>query len=131
MVIFAHNAPWLLPISRRQIEEIIRRLALHFAPNGLDVHLVDDATIAKLNAEFMGCPGPTNILTFPGDSDTPGALVISIDSFARECLLYAQSPETHFLRLLSHGFGHLGGLDHGPQMAQREAECLTMAKALL
>ena len=80
--------------------------------------------IADANARLMGCAGPTNILTFPGDGSLPGELLLSLDTWERECRLYRQPPLSHLLRLLAHGMAHMTGLDHGPEMAALEQLCL-------
>jgi len=86
------------------------------APEGVELYLLDDASVARANAGHLGCTGPTNILSFPGGSGSPGALLLSLDTLRRECLLYGQDPAEHAVRLLAHGMGHLRGLDHGPVM---------------
>jgi probable rRNA maturation factor len=85
----------------------------------LEVRLCGDAEIAALNREFLGLPGPTNVLSFPADGAGGadlGSLVLSVDAVAREATLYGQDPVEHGLRLLAHGLAHLAGLDHGPEM---------------
>ena len=65
----------------------------------------------------MGVPGPTNILSFPGEPLTGLAeLVLSSETLCRECVLYGQEPLRHLVRLTAHGFGHVCGFDHGPFM---------------
>ena len=110
------------------------------SPDCVELYLLDDASVAKANAAHLGCMGPTNILSFPGGggflgtpnvsgapgapnvpgppdvSGPPGALLLSLDTLQRECLLYGQDPAEHLVRLLAHGMGHLRGLDHGPVM---------------
>nr|WP_092153373.1 rRNA maturation RNase YbeY [Desulfovibrio legallii] len=95
-------------------------------PCGVDLHILDDAGISAANRRFLGCVGPTNVLSFPGDAAMPGALLLSLDTLRRECLLYGQEPVEHCLRLLAHGMGHLCGLDHGPLM---DALCADFAAA--
>ena len=86
------------------------------APENVELYLLDDAATAKANAMHLGCTGPTNILSFPGGPGIPGALLLSLDTLQRECLLYGQDPGEHALRLLAHGMAHLCGLDHSEQM---------------
>lgn len=98
----------------------------------VELSLVDDARIAAHNSRFLGCPGPTNILSFPAPESVDGetgeapaaALMLSISTLRRECLLYGQSPEEHALRLLAHGVVHILGHDHGGEMERlcRHAE---------
>lgn len=120
-----------MPLDMRQLTSVVQSLQARWAPDGLELQLVNDAAIARLNSEFMGCQGATNVLTFPGATGLPGSIVISLDCLARECLLYSQEPKLHFLRLLSHGFGHLAGLDHGSQMQAIEDACFALATNLL
>lgn len=129
---YEYMAPWLAPFMRAEIREV---LGLMRAAAGLagrvELHLVDDSQIASLNRQFLGCAGNTNILTFPSDDGEGGCLFLSLDTFARECQLYGQKGETHFLRLLSHGFGHLAGLDHGPRMESIERACFAACQKFI
>ena len=84
----------------------------------MDVLLVvsNDGETAGLNARALGCTGPTNILSFPGEGRRLGDLFLSADTLARECVLYGQDHTRHAVRLLAHGMGHISGYDHGPEM---------------
>ncbi len=110
------------PLSRRELLELLARLldALGLTGASLSLTLLDDAGIAAMNAEFMGCQGPTNILSFPEANperpDELGALFLSVETLARETFLYGQGPREHLARLLAHGILHLAGYDHGPEM---------------
>ena len=88
------------------------------APLELAVELIvaGDGDIAEVNARNLGCSGPTNILSFPGDGATLGTLFLSADTMEREAVLYGQDVETHAVRLLAHGMGHIMGFDHSPEM---------------
>lgn len=85
---------------------------------GLEIKLVSDAEMAHLHTQFLGIPGPTNVLSFPAESpaDGLGCLVVSVDTLTREADLYGQDIRDHLVRLLSHGIVHLMGIDHGPIM---------------
>jgi len=88
----------------------------------VEVRFVDDAEIARLNAEFLGLPGPTNVLSFPADDpERPGYLgeiALSVDTLTREAALYGQDPAAHLVRLLAHGLLHLAGFEHGQVMEE-------------
>ena len=88
------------------------------APEELDVELIvaGDGDIAEVNARNLGCTGPTNILSFPGDGTLLGTLFLSADTMEREAVLYGQSVEEHARRLLAHGMGHIIGFDHSEEM---------------
>lgn len=116
-----------LPLSRPEVETILGELLALYGHADAEVALriVDDREIAALNAEFMGCLGPTNILSFPEEiSDLFGAghavrlgdLVLSAETVLREAFLYNQPYHEYTVRLLAHGLLHLVGYDHGPDM---------------
>ena len=121
---------WRLPLDTRELARVLDIFCRTIAAQGrplperLDLRLADDGAIADANARLMGCAGPTNILTFPGDASLPGELLLSLDTWERECRLYRQPPLSHLLRLLAHGMAHMTGLDHGPEMAALEQLCL-------
>lgn len=110
------------PLAKRELLAIMESLlaALGLSGRSLSLTLMDDAAIAELNAQFLGCHGPTNILSFPEeDPSRPlelGALFLSVETLAREAFLYGQEPPQHLARLLAHGILHLAGHDHGPEM---------------
>jgi len=148
---------WMLPLAPGELRAVLAAMldATGLAGCTVELDMVGDDEIARLNAAHLGCTGPTNILSFPaqdgepamppvlpengapvplygfvpegphdsphaGPDDAPpchlGWLVLSLDTWRRECLLYGQKPVEHALRLLAHGLGHLAGYDHGPEM---------------
>lgn len=115
------------PLSRLELEELCGVImdSLDLADHTFELKLVDDGEVARLNHEFMGCVGPTNVLSFPaedegaegdGEDDSLGSLALSVDALSREADLYGQPPVAHLARLLAHGILHLAGYDHGDEM---------------
>ena len=107
------------PLSGPELMEIFEGLSEVFALDEweLSLRIVDDREMAELNASFMGCLGPTNVLSFPGgEDDWLGDLVLSVETLVRETRLYNQDPREYTVRLLAHGMLHLMGHDHGPHM---------------
>ena len=82
----------------------------------VELIVAGDGAISALNARALGCTGPTNVLSFPGGGDRLGSLFLSAETLEREIVLYGQDPGEHARRLLAHGFGHITGFDHGPDM---------------
>lgn len=94
----------------------------------VELLVLSDAAMARLNQEAMGLPGPTNVLSFPAGTThslppqatvaTPllGSLALGVHTLRREAFLYGQPLAEHCLRLLAHGMAHLAGFDHGPEM---------------
>lgn len=110
------------PLARRELKALCEVIleGLGLEGRSFSLSLVDDREIARINSEFLGCDGPTNILSFPSGADENeanlGDLALSIDTLARETDLYGQRPVEHLARLLAHGILHLAGYDHGEEM---------------
>ena len=121
---------WRIPLDRRELELALGGFGRTLTERGwvlperIALRLADDAHVAGANARCMACSGPTNILTFPGDASLPGELLLSLDTWERECRFYHQPPLRHLLRLLAHGMAHMAGLDHSPEMTSLEQACL-------
>lgn len=65
---------WMLPLCPRELRTAAAVICAHIGHSGasLDINLVDDAEIAELNSAFLGCHGPTNILSFPAGTAEDG-----------------------------------------------------------
>ncbi|WP_457570863.1 rRNA maturation RNase YbeY [Desulfovulcanus sp.] len=119
-----------LPISKRELLPILEKIMsfLGLSEKDIEVELVDDRTIEELNKNFLGCVGPTNVLSFPAeDEQNPeflGQLVLSIDTLSREIFLYGQEGMDHLVRLLAHGILHLAGFEHGMLMDDMTQACI-------
>lgn len=112
------------PLSRSELGELCGIImdSLDLMDHTFELKLLDDGEIARLNQVFMGCTGPTNVLSFPAENETEegddslGSLALSVDALSREADLYGQPPVAHLVRLLAHGILHLAGYDHGDEM---------------
>ena len=107
------------PLSRPELEMIFAGLAEVFglAESSVGLRIVDDQAMALAHTQFMGCVGPTNILSFPAvENEHLGDMILSADTLRREAFLYNQDAFSYTVRLLAHGFLHLLGYDHGPEM---------------
>jgi probable rRNA maturation factor len=92
-------------------------------PNAqLEVALTDDATIARLNRQFLRHHGPTDVITFPGDGGAGdpviGEVVISLERARAQARRAGWPLRREVALLLAHGVLHLGGFDdHAPRPA--------------
>ncbi len=117
------------PLSRSELSELLviicTALGLEqVVETGFTLRLVDDAQIARLNSDFLGCQGPTNVLSFPSDDEELGSIVLSVPALAREADLYEQGKTEHLARLLAHAILHLTGQDHGLEMEMLTEEAV-------
>ncbi|GAB7080149.1 rRNA maturation RNase YbeY [Megalodesulfovibrio paquesii] len=73
MITLTRNTPrgYLVTTSRVEMDAFVTWLLERLGLGGslVELDLVDDATIAELNSEFMGMYGPTNVLSFPDTDD--------------------------------------------------------------
>lgn len=92
--------------------------------------LANDAQITELNKAWRGKDGPTNVLSFPAEDDSPdipqtggnleesqdesvlGDVVFAFETIAREAAEQGKSFHNHVAHLLVHGVLHLLGYDH-------------------
>ena len=81
----------------------------------VEISVVDDASIARVHAEFLDDPSATDVITFPY-----GEILVSCDTAARYAALHGLSAQQELFRYMVHGLVHLHGyLDAEP--LQREA----------
>lgn len=104
-------------------------LAAEGLPAGTEValHLVGPGRIAELNAEHMGRPGPTDVLSFPIEDLVPGAPpapeahgpplhlgdVFVCPSYVRDrAIAEGVAFDAQMALMVVHGLLHLLGYDH-------------------
>ena len=105
---------------------LLHRLRLH-ADCELGVTLVDVDRMSTLHEDWMGEPGPTDVLSFPidelrsaepGDEPVPGVLgdIVLCPSFARAQAEEAgRTLDEELQFLVTHGTLHLIGYDHADE----------------
>ena len=102
----------------------------------LTLSFVDREDIAELNLEYMGKPGPTDVLSFPMDDEPAdevptllGDVVISPAVAAGQYAEHAGTLDDELALLVVHGILHVLGHDHSEPdetavMRARELELL-------
>lgn len=87
----------------------------------LSLTITDNLAISKINEEWRGKAGPTNVLSMALFDDAEvasaqhlllGDIVISSEQAQEEALAEQVSLSDHMARLLVHGFLHILGLNH-------------------
>jgi probable rRNA maturation factor len=82
------------------------------------VRLVDSAEMARLNSDYRGKQGPTNVLSFPSELpaglELPllGDIVICARVVRDEAAEQAKPLKAHWAHMTVHGTLHLLGYDH-------------------
>lgn len=113
------------------------RLALDTDPTRtegeLSITLVDDVEMTKLNGEWLGRAGSTDVIAFsmgPEDS-VLGDVYIAPDTAARNASGLGVEWKQEMLRLVIHGTLHVLGLDHPEGEERAESEMFRLQEELL
>lgn len=118
------GAEWIdIALVEAQAAYLLDRL--HLDPDAdLSILLVDEEEMARLHVEWMGEPGPTDVLSFPmddlraGDPQGPrvegilGDIVLCPSVAARQAEAAGHAADVELALLLTHGVLHLLGHDH-------------------
>jgi len=138
------------PVDTADCRALVADVLEHEGLGGSDlevhVHLVDEESMAVLNAEHMGGEGPTDVLSFPLEdpedlasamtdrSGVPlllGDIVLCPAVAERQAAEHAGDHETEVALLLVHGVLHLLGHDHAEpaeKAVMQERERLHLAR---
>lgn len=113
-----------------EVEKYIEFLDKKFN-NKLEVTIVyvDNDTIHQLNNEFRNIDRPTDVLSFDGEDDYLGDIIISIDKMKEQALEFNHSLRREYFFLVTHSYLHLLGYDHIEY--DEEQEMFKLQKALL
>lgn len=116
--------------------------ALRIHPNAdISVLLVDEGAMEQLHVQWLGEPGPTDVLSFPMEELRPGTdEAITAEGILGDIVLCPQVAESQaeqaghsmldeLLLLTTHGILHLLGFDHAE--ADEEKEMFALQKDLL
>ena len=116
-------------LARKAIGAALKETGVTLARGAeVSVHLVGDADIQALNAQWRGKDAPTNVLSFPAvgpdriaQTMLLGDILIAYETVAREAEDESKTLPDHFRHLVIHGFLHLLGHDH---VEDAEAEAM-------
>lgn len=96
---------------RKFLSELTRHQEKHAM--SLSVVLIDDQAMQVYNRKYRGFDKTTDVLSFCGEADYLGDILISVETAATQA---RKSPkltlESNIRRLVLHGFLHLTGYDH-------------------
>ena len=105
-----------IPVATRPLTDFLGRVrvALRLGDRELTVCLVSDRSIARLNRQYRGKPGPTDILSFPSGNGRSylGDIAISPETARRNAARFGRTLPQELRILVLHGVLHLVGYDH-------------------
>jgi len=103
-------------------KELIRKILTKEKQKGkINLALVSDIEIQKLNRAFRHKDKPTDVLAFPMNEDgILGDIAISEETTKKNAESYGVTYRQELKRLVIHGVLHLLGYDHGKKMRHAE-----------
>lgn len=79
----------------------------------VSIAFVGDDEIGRLNEEWLGRDGPTDVLSFGlGEAPLVADIYISVDTARRNAARFGVELREELLRLVVHGVLHAAGYDH-------------------
>jgi probable rRNA maturation factor len=116
----ASSPSWL----DEQLAGKLQRIAgvLEYSDLPVDVVLVDDRYIQRINRDYRGLDRPTDVISFsylddmdasPAQDDLAGEIFVSYETLEREANSKGLDVKNLFLRIGVHGLLHVLGFDHG------------------
>lgn len=111
--------PWLELLTASLVE----------GPASLGVRFASDREMHRMNRDYRGKHKPTDVLSFPGDSEGEtapdgsrhlGDILISVPTARRQAEARGHSAERELKVLLLHGLLHCLGYDHETDQGEME-----------
>lgn len=100
----------------RALELLSQEIGAKAPPPGpVSILLTDDDAVARMNQQFRGKAGPTNVLSFPAGPNPEGQLgdiALAYGVCATEASEQGKTLTAHLQHLVAHGVLHLVGYDH-------------------
>ena len=116
-----------LHVDRGSLEKIAQSLTKKI----IELIITNNASITELNTEFRDKNVPTDVLSFPMESEMThmplGSIVISEDYVKEKAAAFGHSEDAELSLLFIHGLLHLLGYDHevdNGQMRAKEKEII-------
>jgi probable rRNA maturation factor len=123
-----------LPVDRRQLEQAVRVVLKEesIARAEISLAVVDDATIQRLNRQYLNHDCPTDVLSFlleRSEHDLQGEVVVSAQTARATAPQFGWSAADELLLYVIHGTLHLLGVEDTTArqragMRDRERACL-------
>ncbi|MBV9760103.1 MAG: rRNA maturation RNase YbeY [Acidobacteriaceae bacterium] len=101
--------------DKRVLRQFVRNLRHRVTGGSAFTCLItDDEELRRLNREFLGRDYPTDVLSFPGASDSGslGDIAISSERAKEQALEFGHGRLDEIRVLILHGVLHLTGMDH-------------------
>jgi len=100
-------------IDLKLIEKVVKTFGRVYKIKNKELSLafVGDAEIKKLNSAYRGLKMATDVLSFAGDGDYFGEIIIDYNQIKRQAGNFKNNAEEELIFILTHGLLHLSGYD--------------------
>jgi probable rRNA maturation factor len=100
-------------LNKRKIEEAV---SIFLKKNkkvkkDVSIAIIGDKKMKKLNKKYRGIDKTTDILSFKGEENFLGELIINYAQIKRQAKKFSNTPDQEFIFILIHGLLHLIGFD--------------------
>lgn len=98
-------------IDKKRIENVIKKFLVYYKKQNKEVSVafIGDAEMKKLNKVYRGKDKPTDVLSFDGEGDFLGEIVIDYAQIKRQAVELKKSIKDELIFILVHGLLHLVG----------------------
>jgi len=113
-----------------RLQELVTSVAVAENRHGeIGVWLCTDDEIADLHLRFMNISGPTDVISFPGDSQYLGDIAVSFETAAMQAIDAGNSVAREIAYLALHGLLHL--LDYDDLIPEERQRMLNRQDELI
>jgi len=115
--------------------KLVKKIILEFArtykvaAEEISVAFVGDAEIKKINGTYRGLNQPTDILTFQGEGDSFGEIIIDYNQIKKQAGRFNHSAEEELIFILVHGLLHL--LGYSDETEKEKLEMIEMGEEFI
>lgn len=108
--------------AARPLRPWLRDLVVQLAPEAesLGVRFASDREVRRANRSFRGKDKTTDVLSFPGDGEHLGDILISVPQARRQAAEAGHPVSRELKVLLLHGVLHCLGYDHETDQGEME-----------
>ncbi|MFH1255264.1 MAG: rRNA maturation RNase YbeY [bacterium] len=106
--------------SVRKIVEAFCRVYKINKNKNISIAFVSGAEMRKLNSVYRGIDKTTDVLSFEGQGDFLGEIVIDCGQIKQQAVDFNNSAEDELIFILAHGLLHLIGYDDKTEKARLE-----------
>ncbi|PLX26620.1 rRNA maturation RNase YbeY [Candidatus Parcubacteria bacterium] len=98
-------------INEEELEDFLQFISGKYELKNkeISIAIVDDKEIRKINKEYRKKDSVTDVLSFEGEDDFLGELIVDFDQIKRQAKYYSDDTHDELLFIILHGVLHLLG----------------------